>query len=108
MEWIILIIALVALLWRIKKENDEALGYFEQDGPTGTRREENEPYRFHSERSLGFWETSSAYMSDDENSFWHLRSYDDDHGCDITRAYWEPSCPLYWSLNNDSHCSWDS
>ncbi|MEJ5338851.1 MAG: hypothetical protein ACK42C_07860 [Aquificaceae bacterium] len=130
MELILLILAILFLLWRVKSANDEAFppdysgGNFYGGLPSGWSASSDASYKdggmgrtsgfSTSEGSTGLldsyenrerWESSSSLYEDDD----HYRRWHEDN-CDLSRALWDPSCPMYHVFHHDDHSSssnWD-
>ncbi|WP_340695950.1 hypothetical protein [Hydrogenobacter thermophilus] len=114
MELLLLILAIVVLLITIRKANDETFADTttpnqDQNSSALDDYTEMEDHTAHQDSS--FWDSKSGFSLFDED-YWHsIHSYDsifshDD--CDLSRALWDPSCPLYWAMHNDSSSDWSS
>ncbi len=122
MEWIVLLLAVLFLLWKIKDANDEAFSSNVHPGTSNLSEQWENTSSAHtssldSHSPLGdedrrLWD-SHSFLDNDTTRRWD--SHDD---CDISRAMWDPSCPMYhvfndhWNSSNDSWWSssndWDS
>jgi len=108
MEWILLLLAVLFLLWRIKSANDEAFASHVQSGTANLSEQwedispdQASPLHSHSlleDENRGMWDSHSSF---DYNTTRRWDSHDD---CDISRAMWDPSCPMYHVFND----RWDS
>ena len=82
MEAILVLLALMFLVWKIKRANDEAFDSGQQMSTKSSFYEDTQ----------STWDSGSTYAS--YSSIHH----DDD--CDVLRASWDPSCHLYHSSSD--------
>ncbi len=122
MEWILLLLAVLFLLWKIKDANDEAFSSNVHPGTSNLSEQWKNTTSAHTS-SLD----SHSPLEDEDRKLWNSHSFldndttrrwDSHDDCDISRAMWDPSCPMYhvfndhWNSSNDSWWSssndWDS
>lgn len=114
MELLFLILAIVVLLIAINRANDEAFDdkkntNQDQDSPDSDQHTEMKDHTYHDDSSFGDSKNSFSMFDED---YWHQTtshestfSHDD---CDLSRALWDPTCPLYWAMHHDSSSDWSS
>ncbi len=106
MEYVVLVLAILFFLWRLNSANDEALEDYEGQKTTDvmSSKPTNPPDYEYYDSGMG---SSAGYESSSFDD--HYRRWHDDH-CDISRAMWDPSCPMYHVFHHDdwsSSSSWD-
>jgi len=112
MEWILLLLAVLFLLWKIKDANDEAFSSNVHPGTSNLSEQWENTSSEHTSSldSHSPLEDEDRKLRDSHSSFDYntTRRWDSHDDCDISRAMWDPSCPMYhvfndhWNSSNDS------